>query len=294
MTENILFEGVAARSDSESPEVVLRPQIVDYELPNEFARDMLTYRRKTEPGFSVQIATRSLRRVSPALVSLVLSGKRKLTLDRADEFAKLLNLNPGERYYLRTWVLRNEQSEKPSDAESSASHASNSGPNRKEISSHILTDWLHSYVKDMFQFPTIQKDPGRLQSLLSAVAKPNRVRRSLDFLLREGYLRRTMQGEIVLETQLAVYENQISSQKIRRFHKNALGIARDAIDLYSSNERHSNTLIIPLNSDDYQELMTITNEFAERLKTFAESRKDSPERLYQFVVNLSPIGGKVV
>ncbi len=275
-----------------------RPQIVDYELPGDFARDMLTFRRKTEPGFSVQIATRALRRVSPALVSLVLANKRKLTLDRADEFAKLLNLNPGERYYLRTWILRSEQSEKNSDrnltGSGSLSGSANSNAHRKDVSPHIFTDWLNLYVKDLFQFTAVQKEPARISAILNAIAKPNRVRRSLDFLLREGHLRRTMQGEIVTETQLSITEGQISSQKVRRFHKNALGIAKDAIDLYSSNERFTNTLIIPLSSDDYQELMALTTEFSERLKIFAESRKDAPERLYQFIVNLSPIGGKIV
>jgi len=271
-----------------------RPQIVDYEHPCEFARDMLSFRRQTEPGFSVQVATRSLRRVSPALVSLVLSNKRKLTLDRADEFSKLLNLNPGERYYLRSWILRSERGHGNGENQNRPSESQPSGSARKEVTPHIISDWLNIYVKDLFQFHQVQKDPSRLQNLLSAIAKPNRIRRSLDFLLREGHLRRTLQGEIVLETQLAFTEGQISSQKISRFHKNALGIARDAIDLYSTNERFANTLIIPLSSDDYQELMSITNEFAERLKVFAESRKDAPERLYQFVVNLSPIGGKIV
>ena len=278
-------------------DTVHRPQIVDYQHPSEFARDMLSFRRQTEPGFSVQIATRTLRRVSPALVSLVLSNKRKLTLDRADEFSKLLNLNPGERYYLRSWILRSEQSERGhghSENQGRSSEAQPHGSARKEVTPHIISDWLNIYVKDLFQFHQVQKDPSRLQNLLSAIAKPNRIRRSLDFLLREGHLRRTLQGEIVLETQLAFTEGQISSQKISRFHKNALGIARDAIDLYSTNERFANTLIIPLSSDDYQELMSITSEFGERLKVFAESRKDAPERLYQFVVNLSPIGGKIV
>ena len=83
----------------------LRPQIQSYghngKEISAFVSDMLSFRKKTEKSFSVLTATQNLRKISPALVSLITQNKRKLTLDRADEFAKLLALTPAEKYILK-------------------------------------------------------------------------------------------------------------------------------------------------------------------------------------------------
>lgn len=271
-----------------APPSLKRPIISDFQDPVEFMRAMIEYRKKTERSFSVHAATASLRKVSPALVSLILKKQRKITLDRVEEIAKLLQLNASEKIYFKNWLERNErgaeESDKPGDANSRQ---------RKEVSTHILSDWINVYVKDCFQLEKVQKQPSLVHQYLASYAHPKRIDKAIEFLLREGHLRRTMDGRIVVEANLAVADPKVPSKKIRQFHKGAMGVAKTALDLFPPTERLANTLIMPLNEKSYADLTELIREFSERLQDFAAQNQEPGERLYQLIVNLSPTGGKV-
>ncbi len=267
-----------------------RPIINSYGEPSEFIRDMLLYRKTTERQFSVRLATRRLRRISPALVSLVLQKKRKLTLDRVEEFGRLLNLNSAERIFFQKWVLRLEEK---NQNDGSTWLPEKPKQSSKNVGVGILSDWINLYVKDLFLIPAIRKNPSLLESQLGSVATSSRVKKALQFLLREGHLRKSIDGSIVIDTNLSVTDPGVPSRKIRQFHKNALSLARQALDLYPQEERRANTLLIALNEDRHKELLEMCNEFSEKLLEFASHETPSAERLYQVVLNLSPVGGKL-
>lgn len=293
------------------PQPTPRPRIEDFDEPVQFVEAMLAFRKKSERGFSILRATSELRRVSPALVSLVIARKRALTADRADEFAKLLALTSAERHYFKTWLgthadlrasahsgaragaLANSSTGVATSAASPAPLKSHERKNRRDVSTHILKDWLNVYVKDLFRFANVQKNPDLAEKMLLHIATPKRVRASVEFLLREGHLRRTLDGRVVLETALAVADPKIPSAKIRAFHKAALGNAQKAFDRVDSSERMAQTLIIALNEKRYVELVSLIEEFSEKLKDFASVQPDDGKALYQLIVNLSPAGGKL-
>lgn len=260
----------------------LRPIISDFENLRDFYKALIQYRKDTEPRFSILQATKGLRKVSPTLVSLILQGKRQLTLDRLDEFAKLLKLTTLEKNF-----VRNSIEQKTYVPQTLIQKAQKS---RKEVSTHILSDWINVYVKDCFEIPSVQSKPELVFEQLAHLASPSRIQKSIQFLLREGHLRKTLEGHIVTETPLTVTDPQVPSQKIRNFHKGALSIAKAAIDNHSPSERYANTLILSMNEEKYQEMVQMIQDFAERLKDFA-SESQGP-RLYQVLVNLSPTGGK--
>jgi uncharacterized protein (TIGR02147 family) len=263
-----------------------RPTISEYTNPASFIRDMIQFRKKTEAGFSVYKVTKTLRRISPALVSLVIQEKRKLTLDRVDEFARLLDLNTTEKFFFRNWVGGMEGKD--------FLESSSAGPrSRKVASTSILNDWINVYVKDLFLIPAVQKDPSLAEMQLLSVATPRRVKKAIEFLLREGHLRRTLEGHIVIDTTLSVADPGVPSRRIRQFHKGALNLAKLALDLYSTNERLANTLILALDEKRHEELRQLFKEFAERLQDFASQETPQAGRLYQILLNLSPVGGKL-
>lgn len=270
-------------------EVDQRPLITEYTDILQYVRDMLAFRKKREAHFSILQETRKLRRISPTLVSLVLKRKRRISLDRVGEMSKLLGLNVKERCYLSNWVNRLEKPEVIKDAMTKISPPPE---RRKEVSSHILQDWINVYVKDCFQIPEVQRDPSLIFKILGHLASRKRLLRAVNFLIREGYLRKTIEGLTVVETPLVVSDKELTDQKVRRFHKGALDVARSAIELHSTSERYANALIIPLSENKYQELVELIQGFAENLKNFAENNDPPGGRLYQLIVNLSPTGSK--
>lgn len=290
--------------DTLNANILQRPQIEDFADVVTFVEAMLAFRKTSERGFSILRATSSLRRLSPTLVSLVIARKRMLTVDRADEFTKLMNLTVAEKHFFKAWIdeanarsthdVRSATIPAPLRAKMTAQKPKKTErKNRKDVSTHILKDWLNVYVKDLFQFADVQMNPALAEKMLLHVASPKRVRASIDFLMSEGHLRRTLEGGIVLDTPLAVTDPGVPSKKIRAFHKAALVIAQKALDRVPTTERMANTLIVPLNEKSYRELLDLIEEFGEKLKDFAASHPDDGTTLYQLIVNASPVGGKL-
>lgn len=287
-------------------EIVTRPLITDFKLPEDFVSDMIRYRKSNEVSFSVSKETKTLRKISSTLVSLILSKKRKLTLDRVDDFCKLLKLNTSEKFYLKNWLESIEVKDKSdeSDSYSLKKESEFRQTKRKETSVHILNDWLNLYVKDCFELNEVQKKPELIYKKLANVAQPPRIKKSLDFLLKHGYLRRKPNGTIVLDTPLTVTDPKVASSKIRSFHKNALKLAKVNMDIYSTSERLANTATIALTKSKYQELVQLIEEFSEKLQQFSEnsssdilknkniSNQNEVLQIYQLIINLSPVGGK--
>lgn len=263
-----------------------RPVLADFDDPIAFLQAMVTYLKHSDKSFTITKATLSLRKVSPTLVTLVLQKKRQLTLDRVDEFGKLFKLTVAEKSYLRAWL------EKKAGNEGDTSPSPQVQKTRKDVSPHILKDWINVYVKDCFQIPEIQKQPDLVYRQLANLAQPERIARSVQFLLREGHLRKTLEGKIVTETPLTVTDPQISNDKIRKFHAGALNLAKAALEGHPSTERYANTFIMPMNEEQYHELIQLIQEFAEKMKDFASQTQG--HRLYQLIVNVSPTGGKIV
>jgi len=266
-----------------------RPQITDMTDPVDILAAMIDFRRRTENGFSVSRKCKELYRLSPTLITLILQRSRKITPDRVDSLCKLMTLTLPEKIYFRNLVLQAH----PHEALASDVTTQAKGRSRKHVSQNILNDWLNVYVKDCFHIEAIQKDPNLLYRQLGPLASNQRIQKSLQFLLREGHLRRTPEGHIVIETNLTVTESPVPSQKIRNFHKAALKIAHQAVDLHSPAERFVNTLLVCISPSRLHELVQMTQEFAEKLKDFAEVSSPDDDRLYQLIVNISPTGGKV-
>lgn len=265
-----------------------RPIISTYDDLVTFAGDMLSYRKHHERHFSILRVTKGLRRVSPTLVTLILKRQRKLTLDRADEFAKLLALTPHERQFFRDWIARTNGDQ--DDAPGISQPSGEVGVRRKAASSHILSDWINVYVKDAFQLKRVKKDPKEIYAVLAGIASQKRIDRAIAFLLRAGYLRKTLDGHVVEETPLHVVDQKIPNAKVRQFHKGVLKNAWQALDQYGPNRRYANALIVPLDEQGYREMTQLIAELAEKLQEFAENAKDG-DGLYQVVINLSPTGG---
>ncbi|MFZ3231391.1 MAG: TIGR02147 family protein [Pseudobdellovibrio sp.] len=265
-----------------------RPRINDYADPVLFLKQMLEYRKSSDKSFSVMTAAKDLRKVSSSLVSLVLQKKRKITLDRADEFAKLMALTAAEKMCFKNWLKQEDQPE-----EQKLLIQDLKKKNRKDLTIHLLNDWLNIYVKDAFRIEAVQKKPTLIYKELGTIASKKRIDRSLQFLLREGYLRKTMDGRIVIETTLLTNESPPPGLKISSFHKAALAIAKQNMDMFDANERFANTMVLDLSPERYQELIEMIREFSKSLQDFATVEKEYGDRLYQVLINLSPTGGRV-
>lgn len=252
-----------------------------------FVSERLLQIRGNRKYFSIRSECSKIPTLSPTLVSLVLKGKRFVTLDRVDDWSALLKLNTDDKQFLRQ-IVKSEMktgNTLPYDIDSRTSITK-----RPEISDSILANPIYIYVKDAFQIKEIQTDPSLIYKKLSFVSDKKSIDRSIRFLLKEGYLRKTLDGKIVIDQPLSIREPTQPHLLVRKFHKKALKLAFGALDTVSIEKRLANTLIIPLNKKNYEKMNELIKEFTTRLKEFAENQALEGDNLYQLSLNLSPTG----
>lgn len=265
-----------------------RPKIFDYQDPAEFVRAMIRYRKESVAGFTVAAACHGLHRCSPALLSNIMAGKRRVTEDRVDAIAKVLGLNFRERYYFKEWIRGNSA---PA-TEPEALHPTKGAPlKRRRVSSFLLNDWIHPYVKDALGLDPVQGQAEKLYAVLGGIASRPRIDQSIKFLLKHGHIRRNLEGRLVVNDELAVMGDADADRKIRRFHRQSLEIAKQGLELYPVQERLAQALLLPLDDQRYHEVLDLVQEFADKLRTFAENNAQGGSRLYQLILHLTPSGG---
>lgn len=90
------------------------PNIFEYEEPQDFLRDYIEARKKVRSTFSVrEFSSRAGFRSSGAL-SMVLTGKRQLSLDSASRIAEVVKLKWKEKQYFFL-LVRKSQAKNPSE-----------------------------------------------------------------------------------------------------------------------------------------------------------------------------------
>lgn len=255
----------------------------------EFIKARLAYLKGERPHFSIRNECTKLRKVSPTLVSLMVQGKRKVSLDRVDELSQLLKLTPSEKQAFKNLVESEMPVAKYQKISKDKLHIKEV-KKRNEVSDSILINFLNIYVKDAFQIKELQEHPELIYKKLAYLADEKSIRKSLHFLLREGYLRKTLDNKIVLDHPLSVKEPKESHLLVRRFHKKALKLAAVGLDLVPTEKRLANTFIVPLDESTYFEMLDMIRSFTDQLKQFCETRALEGENLYQLTLHLTPTG----
>ena len=187
----------------------VRPVVFDYVDASEFFRDLGEFNRETRRGFSVRARSKNLVGCSPALITQVLKGQRKLKRDQLLNFAKVFGLTNTEVNHIDN-ILKSEHTfgeigHFPIDVKQSSI---------KIPKNHLLADWLHPYVKDLIELNDFKLDVKWMLHHLSFAATPPKIEKSVQFLFKEGFWRKTPEGKIVPEEAAVVTTNEIPNEKI--------------------------------------------------------------------------------
>lgn len=259
----------------------MRPQLAQHTQPTAYLSAMLEWRKQTEPGFSIRKGCQNL--CSPALVSLVLSGQKKLMSEKATVFAEVCGLTPREtEAFCEKFGFVKLVRSKPASTQKEK-RSNGSGNN------HLLSNWLNLYVKDLCRLKSFNEDPALIAKNLNGLATAAQVKKSLEFLLHHGYLRRNLQGKLVENENFTESTEEIPNQDIRNFHKRALGITAENIDKVPVTNRDAYALLLPLDRASFSELKYLLKEFQMRLAQFVEQHSSDNETLYQVVLHLTPV-----
>jgi len=261
-----------------------RPVVYDYASAHEFLQAMSEYLKATSQ-FSIRQRTQQLQNCSPALVTQVLKGHRRLTRDQLPAFTKLFKLTQLEFEYLDKNLRTDLWAAKDSTPTVTTKE-------KREPKNHILSSWLHSYVKDLVNLKGFSLEPQTLHNMLFGLAKPTQIQKSIDFLTKEGFWRMTPDKKIIPEDAAVMSTTGIANTKIREFHKQALKIAQRGIEAFPVDRRKASTILVSVDKDKVAELRSLLNSFENQLLEFIEKNPTGKDELLQIAIHMTPVGGK--
>ena len=155
---------------------------------------------------------------------------------------------------------------------------------------HLLNNWLNPYVKDVINLNGFKADPSTIFNMLQGLAPAAQIKKSVEFLIREGFWRKTESGRIVPDEAVVTTSNGLPNQKIRAFHKKALALASRGISLFPVDQRKAMTVLISVDNEQLIELNSLLDSFQSQLSNFIQENPNGNRALVQVAIHLTPVG----
>lgn len=234
----------------------------------------LLSRQEKNPLYSLRAFSRFLE-VSPAQLSQILSGKRKLSQKHASRFADRLGLSPREKTDFLTSLIAPEIALTHS-AENAARE------NLKEEEFRSIAEWYHFAILSLLETKNAKSDPRWISRRLGIpIATANE---AIERLVKLGILERTTKLKQCRPPLQVV--SDIPSAAIRKHHRQTLQLAENRLETTPKEMREYHSITFPANPARLKNVEKIIDRFLTDISKEMEDQDAS--EVYTLAVQLFP------
>lgn len=218
-------------------------------------------RQSDNPRYSMRAYARDLR-LSPGQLSLVMSGKKGISLERAKTMVEVLDLSPIEKeYFINQVELSFSRSQAAKSLAESALKKLRQHEDAFYLSKETFTaisDWYHLGILQVMQIQGYSahcKKKGETQFLAAVLKVPEAdIQDALVRLVKLETLK-AYDGYHVPVQDYILTKGEVPSAAIRKFHRQMIQKALVAIEAQTVEERFLNTTLICMERADYPKLL---------------------------------------
>ena len=214
--------------------------------------------------------------VSPAVLSRVLSGKRKMTFNLATRIADALHMGPIERETLYSFFTDPQSDEEKTDR------------HEKELSIdcfNAMKEWYHYGITQLLFMQSFQEDPKWIAKMLSITELEAKM--AVERLLRLGILDRDEEGKLFRTSTHLSTSTDIASAGIRHFQKQILEKSIESLEKDPLLERDITSITVAINEERIPEAKKEIMKFRKRMAEFLGEGEKT--RVYNLGVHLIPL-----
>lgn len=245
--------------------------------PQFWLENVLTEKIKRNPQFSLRAFARMVD-VSPAVLSRVLSGKRKLTFNMAVRIADSLVLGPYEREQLYSFYLNNSASDEQAEQNKI----------EKELSIdcfNAMKEWYHYGITQLLYIESFREDPKWIAKMLSISELEAKL--AVERLVRLKILDRDENGKLYRTATHLSTSTDIASSGIRHFQKQILEKSIASLEADDISERDITSITIAINEDRIPEAKAEIKKFRMKMSEFLATGEKT--RVYNLGIHLIPL-----
>jgi len=242
--------------------------------------NLIAEKIKRNPQFSLRAFARMVD-VSPAVLSRILSGKRKLTFNLATRIADALVLGPVERETLYSFFLGSSLEEKTEEEKV-----------QKELSIdcfNAMKEWYHYGITQLLYIESFKEDSKWIAKMLSITELEARM--AIERLLRLEILDRDENGKLYRTATHLSTTTDIASAGIRHFQKQILEKSIESLESVDVLERDITSITIAINEERLAEAKQEIKKFRLKMAEFLGTGEKT--RVYNLGIHLIPLSKSI-
>ncbi len=280
------------------------PALGTYTDFRQFLNDVYLHRRKTEStglrqySYSAFSAAADIK--SPNYLKLIIEGRRNLSDDMIQRFAKALRLHKSEAEEFRALVHYGQATEPIQRnhylkelADLRARRAFASGEINQEAWDKV-PGWIGWVLYAMSEQYGVSFDPDELYRLVRAKTSPEDIRGELKRLMDHGDLK-TEDGQVVKGRDLIESPQELPVEMIRKLQAELIYLGIESLFKDSPKEREFGALTMAMTQQEFEQVRFELRQLRKRIqKDLMVKRQSSKgDRVYQINIQLFPVTDKV-
>ena len=257
-----------------------------------YLKDELEKRVKLNSSFSLRAFARKLK-LSPSALSMVINGKKKLSLERAMEVARHLELNPEEQQYLVTLV----QLETTKSAELKQHYllelqklnpeALNSKEHTQTLLSlehfKLLSDW---YGLATLELVTHLSGPWSAQGIARRLSISHiEALNTLERLVKLELIQEVSPNHFVRLRDTVLVKSTNTSEALRKYYQQLHEKSLESLHQQTPEEKAIGSQVFAVDPAQLPEIRELTYRYLDDLAALASTGKERTE-IYQSLVNV--------
>lgn len=266
--------------------------IFEYDDYRAYLRDLYEHLKKTGTHFSYRSFSSKAGFRSPNILKLVIEGKRNISPQSVQKFARALNLKKDEAEFFRILVNLNQAG----SVEEKRIHAEQLlrfGPFRrldpvKKDRFEYYAQWYNIPIREMLALPAFCEEATWIAKALVPPIAPLQARKALDLLLALGLVERDIGGRLVQRQALITTGDEVTSTSVRGYHREMIQKGSEAMDRFSAPERDISSVTLALSEESFKQIKSLIQRFRKELLAIAGQER-SPEGVYQINLQLFPL-----
>ncbi len=280
------------KSDSFNP----NKEIFFYTDYREFLKGYYNALKKSMPGFSYKYMAERAGFSSRSFQKLVIDGKKNLTKESVLKIAKALRLNKKSTEYFENIVFFTQVK----DLDRKAYYLELIDKCRKRNKPETLLpaeygylkEWYFPVLREIVELPEFEEEPYKVSKMLLFALKPDIIKKSFDFLISEGFLKRDSKGRLKKREKTLhtgkVEQDAVLAVKVRQFHIKMIGLAAKSVANFPNDIRHVTNTTLSISKEGYEKALKRIETMRYELLELAAS-DNKADQIYQLNINLFPM-----
>ncbi len=289
----------------EVPVAPIQPGLGEYTDFRLYLKDVYTFRRLHEGtgfrSYSYSTFSAAADIKSPNYLKLIIDGRRNLSEDMINRFARALRLQKSEMDEFRA-LVRYGQASEPIErnqflkelADMRAQRALENGE-ITESNWEKVPGWIGWVLYAMSEQSNVNFEPQTLARLFRAKASPDDIRVSLRKLMDSGELSRNLEtGEVSKGRDLTESPQELPVPLIRKLQAELIYLGIESLFRDSPKDREFGSMTLAMTEEEFQQVRFELRQMRKRLqKDISVKRMASKaDRVYQMNIQLFPLTDK--